>query len=135
MQLRHFFHVAGIVTLGLGISLILFPEMILQYFANGQVPNDIHFVRYLGTALVGFGILNWYGARFAAKPEMALIALVANFASLLLATIIDVLMYLDGSLSGRNILILLLHLAFVIGFGYYINQTRHELAHAKRGTE
>lgn len=132
MSLSQFFRIAGLVTLILGVGLILFPEMILQYFANGQVPNDFHFVRYLGTALIGFGVLNWYGARFVSKPEIALIALVANFTSLVLATSIDLVMYLDGTLAGRNVLILLLHVSFSIGFGYYINQTRHLLARPER---
>lgn len=123
MTLQQFFKFAGIVTLGLGVAFMLFPESMLMLLYGRSSP-DLGFTRYLGTALTGFGVANWYGARFALKPDVALVALTANFTSLLLASGLDLLELLDSRSPMGALPVFLLHAGFALGFGYFINETR-----------
>lgn len=103
----------------------------LQFFDGANLGTHSHFIRFLGTALLGFSVVNWYAIRLAHNPEALLIALVANFTSLFLATTIDFILFTTGMLTSRSILILLLHLSFAAGFGYWIHVVRQQLATQK----
>lgn len=127
MTIQQFFKFAGAVTMALGAGFIFAPDLMLAA-VYGPTASDIGFTRYLGTALTGFGVLNWYGARFASKPDIALVALVANGTSLVLATCINLSEILAGNATVGTMPVLVLHLGFALGFGYFIRQTRTKLA-------
>jgi hypothetical protein len=119
MHVTSFLRLAAIVTSVLGVGLMLSPAPILAFFAGGQVPNDVHFVRFLGTALIGFGALNWTASKF--KDASALRpALYGNAISLILGVAVDAVGLLTGTLSHRGWWILLLHVIFGVGFMYYV---------------
>ncbi len=124
MKLKQFLRLAGIVTLVLGLAIMLLPVPVLTFFANGKIPNDIHFVRFLGTALVGFGVLNWTASNLS-DTKAVLPILYGNFVSLTLGVVIDLVGLVAGNLNMRSAWILLLHSVFGAGFGYYIVQLRH----------
>lgn len=133
MTLQQFFRLAGITTALIGIALICFPSEVLVFFDGDGAARHAHFIRFLGTALTGFSVINWYAVRLMHNPEALLIALVANFTSLFLASMIDLLMFVQGMLTDRSILILFLHLGFAFGFGYWIHivRTQHTTRRAK----
>lgn len=102
-----------------------------MFFDGQNIADFAHFIRFLGTALIGFSVLNWYGARLAHNTEAMLIAVTANFTSLALATAIDLLMLTSHTMNSRGLLILALHLSFALGFGYWISQIRKKIAAQK----
>ncbi len=124
-MLKRFFRFAGLVTLVLGTACILFPQTML-WFLDRQAAQDIGFTHYLGTALIGFSVLNWYGARFADKPAIALVALTANFMSLALATVIDLIETASGMGAPGLPPVLALHLGFAAAFAWFIHDTRRK---------
>ncbi len=129
MPIRSFLRLAAIVTFLLGMGLMLFPAPILTYFAEGQMPNDVHFVRFLGTALIGFGALNWASSNLS-EPRALMPALYANATSLLLGVLIDVIGLVAGRLNQRAWLILALHVVFGAGFAYYLNKFRKAVSNS-----
>lgn len=113
---KSFLRFAGLVTAILGLSLMLFPTPIVTYFDGGLMPNTVHFVRFLGTALLGYGVLNWLMSSVAGFAAWRA-TLYANLTSLILASLIDIIAISEGELNRRGWLILLLHIGFTIGFG------------------
>ena len=127
INLRSFLRLAAIVTLLLGAGLMLEPSPILSFFADGTIPNNVHFVRFLGTALIGFGVINWRNSTITHQPHIVLNGLYGNLASLGLATIVDVVSLAQGVLNMRGWAILALHVFFTLGFSYYSIQVRGQL--------
>lgn len=125
MSRQTFLRIAAVVTLVLGAGLMVLPGPIVAYFNNDQYPNTVHFVRFLGTALTGFGVLNWMGSAIE-DAEAALPGMYGNLTSLVLASLIDVIGLTYRILNPRGWLILALHLVFVVGFSYFAWGIRSE---------
>ncbi|MDL2363170.1 MAG: hypothetical protein QFB86_02175 [Patescibacteria group bacterium] len=124
-RVRFVLRSAAAVTLLLGVTMIAFPAEILGWFGNGG--RNQHFAIYLGTALVGFSVINWL---YSNLDDLRLIrpAIYGNLASLLPATIIDGVSLARGSISSSIWLIFIIHLIFVVAFFYCLRRIKHDLA-------
>ena len=109
---------AAAVTFAIGLVTLLFPGMVIEIF-DGYQADNFHFVRFIGTALIGFSVMNWLYSKFE-DVTLVLPVLYGNMTSLVLAVAVDLIGLIIGQLMPIAWLILVLHLVFVVAFGYCI---------------
>lgn len=105
---------AAIATFVLGTITLLAPGFVVKA-ADGYSGENYHLVRFIGTALIGFGVTNWLYSNFA-NLTATLPAIYGNLMSLSLAILVDVVGLITGSLSNTTWLILGLHIIFLVAF-------------------
>lgn len=110
--------IAAIVTAVIGLTTLIAPAAIISVF-DGYNADNFHFVRFIGTALIGFAVMNWLYSTFE-DMRVVLPVLYGNMTSLVLAIIVDLVGLLAGTLTQMTWFILGLHLMFVAAFGYCI---------------
>lgn len=118
LTIRLVLRMAAVATLLLGVGTILAPPHIIEWFVGHGV-RDVHFVRFIGTALTGFAVANWLYS-YAKPVKVALPAIYGNLTSLCLAIIIDIIGVINGSLGNASWSVLLIHICFALGFGYCV---------------
>ncbi len=116
--IRYTLQLAAFITLIIGLLLLLAPEVTVEPFSNGNV-TDHHFIRFIGTALVGFAFTNWLYSR-TPNPVVALPAIYGNIISLVLAILVDVVGLAAGILHASALFILALHVGFAALFSYCV---------------
>ena len=115
------------ITAGIGLTLLFFPGFIADFFLPLPSHGTDIFIRFLGSTLIGYTYLNWSTTRYDHLASMRA-TLVGNFSTLSIALIVSIWGVLDHSLKSTGVLIILLHLTFAIGFGWYLYQVsiRHK---------
>jgi hypothetical protein len=109
-------------TLLIGLITLLAPEVIVRIF-DGYDPSNYHFVRFIGTALIGFAVTNWLYSSFE-DMKVVLPAIYGNVTSLVLGVAVDVIGLIAGVLSLAAWWILLLHTIFLALFAWCIRLIR-----------
>lgn len=109
---------AAFFTFWIGLGTLLIPEVIIHWFDGFEAPN-LHFVRFIGTALIGFSVINWLYSRLN-NLEYILPAIYGNLASLSLAIIVDAIGLYLHMLAPLAWLILALHAVFAGAFLYCV---------------
>lgn len=109
---------AAIATCAIGLVVLLFPQMITQVF-DGYNGSNYHFIRFIGTALLGFAVMNWLYAGFHDKKAV-MPALLGNLTSLFIAVVIDTIGLIYGTVPMAAVVILAVHFVFMAAFGYAI---------------
>lgn len=100
-------------TFAIGVILLFWPEQILQWFIPGATGD--FFVRFIGSALVGYSVLNTLAAE--TKNYYAQeIALWANFVTLSIATILSIYGVASGQITAMASLLIGQHIVFTTGF-------------------
>ncbi|MDQ3123426.1 MAG: hypothetical protein M3Q14_01950 [bacterium] len=117
-KVRIILQIAAFSTLIIGVGTLLFPDLIVSWF-DGTSGESNHFVRFIGTALIGFSVANWLCSRL---PDLshALPVIYGNFTSLVLAILVDLIGLALNLLSGAVWIILLVHFSFALAFWYCI---------------
>lgn len=112
---RGFFVLAGLTTLALGLGLVLSPQWVTNIFINDPIPvSGIFFIRFAGTSLLGFSVLNFYASN--KSPKLLRFAAITNITSLAPATVIAIWTYQHYSIDNFRWLIVVDHLFFLSGF-------------------
>lgn len=109
---------AALATFLLGAGTILASPHIIEWFVGHGV-KDYHFVRFIGTALIGFSVANWLYSQ-ADSIKTALPAIYGNLTSLYLAIIIDAVGVANGTLGRAAWAVLGLHIVFAAAFTYCV---------------
>lgn len=110
---RSYLLLTGVVTAGIGLVLLFWPEQILQWFIPGATGD--FFVRFIGSALMGYAALNFLTAQ--TKDRVAQkIALWANLVTLVIATGLSLYGVASNMITQRGWLIITEHVVFVAGF-------------------
>lgn len=109
---------AASATLIIGLITLLAPEEIVRIF-DGYDPSNYHFVRFIGTALIGFAVMNWLYS-LSSDMKAVLPAIYGNLTSLILAIIVDTFGLAAGVLSHAAWWILSLHIVFTWAFAYLV---------------
>lgn len=110
-----FFVLAGFTTLILGLGLLVSPQWVTNIFVNDPISSSgIFFIRFAGTSLLGFSILNFYS--FNKSPELLRLIAMTNIASLAPATVVAIWTYQQYSIDKFRWLIVAEHLFFLSGF-------------------
>ncbi len=123
MTVRTFLRLTASVTAVIGPTLLLFPGFINELFVASPAHGTDIFIRFLGSALIGYTYLNWYSAHYS-KTSSVHPTLVGNFSTLSIALILSIVAVLDGSLKTTGWAIVLLHLVFAAGFGWFLWRLR-----------
>lgn len=112
---------AALATFSIGVATLTMPNLLVGWF-DGSQSEDYHFVRFIGTALIGFAVMNFV---YSKSPDIASAtpALWGNLVSLLLAVIVDAVSVYSGELNALAILLLVLHAIFAALFSYCIYLT------------
>lgn len=114
-SVRFFFLFSAVVTAVLGSGLLFFPEDITNIFLNNSVETGgLFFIRFAGTSLLGFSVLNFY----VVNKDRSLLGLAAliNVSSLAPATVLSFLTYSANYIDKFQWLIVLEHSFFLAGF-------------------
>jgi hypothetical protein len=115
-RVRYILAAAALTTLFIGLATLLLPERAIGWFDGGGGESS-HFVRFIGTALIGFSVMNWLYSR-SDDLRYALPAIYGNLASLSLAIIVDAIGLARHELSLGAWIILGLHGVFAAAFAY-----------------
>jgi O-antigen/teichoic acid export membrane protein len=116
--IRVVLRLAALATFLLGAGTILATPHVIEWFVGHGV-HDYHFVRFIGTALVGFSVANWLYSSI--KPiKLALPAIYGNLTSLYLAIIIDAIGIVNATLGRAAWAVLGLHVVFAVAFTYCV---------------
>lgn len=120
---------SALATLGIGLGTLILPGVIIGWFAGDKTESH-HFVRFIGTALIGFSVSNWIYSKFV-DLKAVLPGIYGNMTSLCLAIAVDLIGLLLHQLNRSGWLILGVHVGFAAAFLYCILQIRR-LNYTKR---
>ena len=109
---------AALTTFFLGLFIIIKPDLLIMWF-DGYSAGDYHIVRFIGTALIGFSVMNWIYSQ-SKDLKAVLPAIYGNLTSISLAVIVDLIGLATGSLSMAAWLILAVHAVFAGAFIYCV---------------
>ncbi|MDQ5972264.1 MAG: hypothetical protein QG553_423 [Patescibacteria group bacterium] len=129
MTVRTFLRLTASATAVIGPTLLLFPGFINELFVVSPAHGSDIFIRFLGSALIGYTYLNWYSAHYS-KTTSIHPTLVGNFSTLSIALILSIIAVLNGSLKASGWAIVLLHLVFASGFGWFLWRLRPDAQHS-----
>ncbi len=111
----NYLRVTGVVTALIGVSLLLRPDIILQWFIPGATGD--FFVRFIGSALLGYSTLNWL-ASASNDLKTYRIALDANLVTLSIATILSIVGVASGTIENLGWLLIAEHVVFMACFAW-----------------
>jgi hypothetical protein len=110
-----FFLLAAAITALLGLGLLFMPAFVTNIFLDQQIEKSgLFFIRFAGTSLLGFSVLNFYVAR--REHRLLRLAALVNGVSLAPATVISIWTYRLNYIDHFQWLIVLEHGFFFTGF-------------------
>jgi hypothetical protein len=120
MKVRTLYLLDAVVSLLLALGFLLGPATLLKFFGLTTGKTELLLAQIIGAALVGFGVLAWFGKDLA-DPQ----ASQGTVGSMLVFNIIGFIVSLLAVLSqvtrtGSAWLIVILFLAAAGGFAYFL---------------
>ncbi len=109
----NYLRVTAAVTALIGVSLLLRPDLILQWFIPDATGG--FFVRFIGSALLGYSTLNWLASN-SRDMKTYRIALDANLVTLSIATVLSIIGVASGAVERLGWLLIGEHVAFTVLF-------------------
>ena len=116
MNTRTVLTVAAVIGLVFALGLILMPDFMGTLYGLGTSPVQALLARLFGSALLGFGLMNWMARELdysALRP-----ILFGNLAGDAVGLIVCVMGILGGVMNSMGWLSVALYLVLVLGFGY-----------------
>jgi hypothetical protein len=118
MSAKTFLLATAAITAGIGLVLLVFPSFIANFFLAKPGHGEDIFIRFLGSSLIGYTYLNWFTTTDGQRSLRA--TLIGNFSTLCIALIISVAGVINHTLKATGLFIVLLHVTFVSGFGWFL---------------
>ncbi len=118
MKLTALLSLTGVLAALFGLGFLLAPVQVLAIYGVDLDPNGAWLARYLGAALLSFGLLAWQARQAADGPARRAVVvgcLMLSATSLVLA-VLHALSGLTNALAWSSALIYLL---LTLGFGYF----------------
>lgn len=117
MNRTHFLTASSFVALAVGTVAIVFPAQLLESKGVLPAPAVICWLRQVGVALLGIGLVALLVRRHAPSPTMRAL-LFGNAAHQLMLAPIEVLAYRDGTITKLSGIVpnTVLHVLLAIGF-------------------
>jgi len=119
MPVKTFLFITSITTAAVGLTLLVFPSFIANFFLPTPAHGTDIFIRFLGSSLIGYTYLNWFTMTHDKLTTMRP-TLIGNFSTLFIALVVSIIGVLNHNLKTTGILIILMHLTFASGFGWYL---------------
>jgi len=119
MTYKNITTVASVVAFIFGLGFIFIPAQLTGFYNVTLNEGGIFIGQLFGAALLGFGVLNWFGRHFTGKQAQQGLA-IANFAGDAVGFIFALLGQLSGN-TGVNALgwsTVLIYLLLALAFGY-----------------
>jgi ABC-type transport system involved in multi-copper enzyme maturation permease subunit len=120
MTYKNFTTVASIVAFVFGLGFIFMPVQLTSFYAVTLNEGGAFIGQLFGAALLGFGVLNWFGRHFSDEQAQQGLAN-ANIAGDGVGFIFALLAQLNGN-AGVNALgwsTVLIYLLLALGFAYF----------------
>jgi len=116
MNTRTVMTIAAVVALVFALGLILMPAFMGTLYGTGTSPNQLLLARLFGSALLGFGLINWLArdSDYATLRPIILGNLVGDFVGF----IVCVMGTLGGVMNSMGWLSVALYLLLALGFAY-----------------
>ena len=119
MTYKNITTVASVISFVFALGFIFIPAQLTGFYNVTLNEGGIFIGQFLGAALFGYGVLNWFGRHFSDEQAQQGLAN-ANLAGDVLGFIFALLGQLSGN-SGVNALgwsTVLIYLLLALGFGY-----------------
>jgi hypothetical protein len=119
MSYRNFTTIASVIAFVFALGFILMPAQLTSFYNVTLNDGGILIAQLFGAALLGYGLLNWFGRDFDGQDARQAL-MTANFATDAIGFIFALLGQLGG-VSGVNSLgwsTVLIYLFLAAGFGY-----------------
>jgi hypothetical protein len=116
MNTRTVMTIAAVIALVFALGLILMPAFMGTLYGTGTSPNQLLLARLFGSALLGFGLINWL-ARDSDYATLRPIIL-GNLVGDLVGLIVCVMGTLGGVMNSMGWLSVALYLLLALGFAY-----------------
>jgi hypothetical protein len=129
MHIKVFLRLTAVVTFVIGLTLAVDPGFVENFFVSVPSHGGDIFIRFLGSSLIGYTYLNWYTSGLDHILDMRA-TLIGNLSTLTVAFFMSLFAVMSGTLNSKGWLIVLLHLTFGVGFGFYTYEIRHSLKDA-----
>lgn len=124
--MKTLFLVYMIVEAIFGIGFLFAPDLLMGPMGVTLDETSTTFARLLGTLILSIPVLLFF-ARKSSSSEFKRGVVYSVFIYLLLSTVLLLITQLNGLMNAMGWSIVILHMAFMIWFGYYlINQTKIE---------
>ena len=118
MKLGTFMAIAAVIAFVFGLAFILVPSQLVSMYGETLDLPGQWVARYLGSAFIGIGVMNWFARNAAyngAKRAIVLGFFVLAITGLIVA-VLDLIYVAGNTLSWLNIAV---YLFLTLGFGYF----------------
>jgi len=117
--MKTLFVITLFVALAFGLGFIFIPGFLLSTYGILDNPNANALIRNMGTALLGFAALLWFGIKVN-TPAMSKAVLTSMSVYWLLSSITIAIWQLTVISSFMGWATVALHMGFLIVYGYYL---------------
>ena len=120
MTYKNFLSVAAILAFLFGLGFILMPGQLTSLYNVELNAGGILTAQLFGSALLGFGLLNWFGRDFSDDRAKQAV-LTANLATDALGFIFSLMAQLGGvpGINAQGWSSVLIYLLLAVGFAYF----------------
>ncbi|HTP00015.1 MAG TPA: hypothetical protein VMJ64_01475 [Anaerolineales bacterium] len=119
MRLRSFFLLGMVIALLFALALLLGPDTILKFFGFTTGKTEVLLAKTIGAGLIGVGLLCWFAKDFTDPAAVQGVNL-SLFVAAAVAFVVALLGILSQTTRSASAwLIVVLFLAFALGFAYF----------------
>jgi hypothetical protein len=116
MNTRTVLTVAAVIAIIFALGLILMPAFMGTLYGTGTSPNQLLLARLFGSALLGFGLMNWVAKDLDYATLRPI--LLGNLAADAVGLIVCVMGTLSGVMNSMGWTSVVLYLLLALGFAY-----------------
>jgi hypothetical protein len=116
MNTRTVLTVAAVIAIVFALGLILMPAFMGTLYGTGTSPNQLLLARLFGSALLGFGLMNWVAKDLDYATLRPI--LLGNLAADAVGLIVCVMGTLSGVMNSMGWTSVVLYLLLALGFAY-----------------
>ena len=117
--MKTLFTIALIVELLFGIGFVVMPATLMNMFGVTLSDFGVALSRILGSALLGFAVLLWYG-RSSEEPALDRAVTATMFTYFAISTIFIFLAQIGGLMNVLGWTNVILHLLLAVAFGWFL---------------
>ena len=110
--------IAAVIAFIFGLSFILVPSQLLSMYGETLGITGQWVARYLGSAFIGIGVVNWFARNAAYNGAMRAIVL-GTFVLAITGLIVAVLDLINGAGNALSWLTIAVYVFLTLGFGYF----------------
>src|SRR5574341_474658 len=118
MKLNTTMTIASVLSMVFGLAFLFIPAQLMMIYGINLDTAGEWMGRYVGTAFVSIGLLNWYARN--AKDGSLRAILIGDFSVSLIGVVVTILAFLSGLGNALVWSTIAVYLLLTIGFGYFL---------------